>query len=186
MSNATHGEQLVGAYHKLINECEIVSYNEYSEQVGDQMEVDVLGVRTIDGKRIIYVCEVVTHLDGLNYGGKPSDDSWKEFGGTSYQGTLDTIWHKFIDDFAFVDRVFEDAEEYKFQFWSPYVPSGLATGLDHMVTRFDAEFEEDLEIVINETYTERIDQLRDRARKETKRYGQPAYRFLQILEHMRR
>lgn len=33
MSNAKMGEQLVGAFHKLINECEVVSYNQFSERV---------------------------------------------------------------------------------------------------------------------------------------------------------
>jgi hypothetical protein len=39
---------------------------------------------------------------------------------------------------------------------------------------------------VNEEYTEKIDELRDKAAAEKKSYGEPAFRFLQILEHMRR
>ena len=187
MSTATHGEQLVGAYHKLINECEVVSYNEFSKEVGDQMEVDVLGIKTTDGHQRIYVCEVVTHLNGLQYGGTPSDDYWSDYGSTAYQGTLDRIYHKFLDDYDYATRVFDDADEYRFQFWSPYVPEGgLTDGLDDLVTRFGDERGEHIGLKINGTYTAAIDTLREKAGSETKRYGEPAFRFLQIVEHMRR
>lgn len=181
------GEQLVGAYHKLINECEVVSYNQFSEKEGDQMEVDVLAVKTEDGQRCVYVCEVTTHLDGINYGGSPSDDYWSEFGSTSYQGTLDTIYQKFLVDHEYATRVFANVTEYRFQLWSPYVPEGyLTSGLDQMITRFEDERGERLDLKINEEYTEEIEKLHTKAENETKRYGEPAFRFLQILEHMRR
>lgn len=187
MSNAQLGEQLVGAYHKLINECEVVSYNEFSEKVGDQMEIDVLGIKTENGTQRVYVCEVVTHLDGIHYGGKPSDDYWSEFGSSSYQGTLDTIYQKFLVDHEYATRVFDNADEYQFQLWAPYVAKGkLTSGLDQMIDRFDDERGEQLELKINEEYTAEIDKLRKKAGSETKRYGEPAFRFLQILEHMRR
>ncbi|WP_222920137.1 hypothetical protein [Natrinema sp. SYSU A 869] len=187
MSNAQLGEQLVGAYQRLVNQCEVVSYNEFSEKVGDQMEIDVLAIKTVDGEQSVHVCEVVTHLDGIHYGGKPSDDYWSEFGSTSYQGTLDTIYQKFLVDHEYVSRVFDDADEYQFQLWAPYVAKGkLTAGLEQMITRFHEERDEQLELKINEEYTAEIDELREKAGNETKRYGEPAFRFLQILEHMRR
>lgn len=149
--------------------------------------MDVLAIKTENGQQRVYVCEVVTHLDGINYGGEPVDDYWSEFGSKSYQGTLDTIYHKFIEDHQYVTRVFEDAEEYQFQLWAPNVPEGyLTAGLDQMITRFQSEREGSLELKINEQYTEEIEKLRSKASRETKRYGEPAFRFLQILEHMRR
>jgi hypothetical protein len=45
------GEQLVGAYHKLANDCEIVSYNQRSKLEGDQMEIDVRHFRSVIGRR---------------------------------------------------------------------------------------------------------------------------------------
>ncbi|WP_436346718.1 hypothetical protein [Natronorubrum sp. FCH18a] len=187
MSTAGLGEQLVGAYHKLINECEVVSYNEFSEKEGDQMEVDVLALGTDNGRQCVYICEVVTHLDGLNYGGTPSDNSWSDFGNTSYQGTLDTIYQKFEADYEYATRVFDDADAYTLQLWSPYVPKGkLTDGLDEVSARFDREYDEQVALNVNEEYTAEIDKLRTKAGTETKRYGEPAYRFLQILEHMRR
>ncbi|MWV64486.1 hypothetical protein GRS48_06560 [Halorubrum sp. JWXQ-INN 858] len=187
MSNAKIGEQLVGAFHKLINECEVVSYNQFSERAGDQMEVDVLAIKTNEGHQQVYVCEVVTHLDGINYGGSPSDDYWNEFGSTAYQGTLDTIYQKFIVDHDYVTRVFDNADEYQFQLWSPYVAEGyLTSGLDQLVERFEQEYGEEIDLKINGTYTEDIEKLRSRAGQETKQRGESAYRLLQILEHMRR
>jgi len=42
--NATWGELLVGAYHKRMNGCEVVSYNNRSEERGNQMEADVIAI----------------------------------------------------------------------------------------------------------------------------------------------
>jgi len=187
MTNAKIGEQLVGAYHKLINECEMVGYNQFSDRAGDQMEVDVLAVRTNEGRQRVYVCEVVTHLDGINYGGNPSDEYWSEFGSTAYQGTLDTIYQKFLVDKKYVERVFDDSHEYRFPLWAPYVAEGYRTsGLKKLVERFNEEYGEEIDLIINESYTNEIEKLRSLAGQETKKRGESAYRLLQILEHMRR
>lgn len=186
MTSAQLGEQIVGAYHSLITGCEVVSYTVRSEVQGEQMDLDVLGIDTEQGQRTLYICEVATHLDGLDYGGKPTDDYWREFGSTKYQGTLDTIYRKFNADLQYVTRVYDDAEEYKLQFWSPYVSKGhLTSGFEKMAERFGDEKDVVLEFLINEKYTEKVEELRGRAGRETKQYGEPAYRFLQIMEHMR-
>lgn len=186
MSTPQVGEQLVGAYHSIINECELVSYNGFSRMEGDQMEVDILGIKSENGEQRVYACEVVTHLDGMDYGGKPSTDYWEDFGSQKYQGTLDTVYHKFCADYEYVARVFDSANEYKFQLWSPYVSEGYLTdGLEEVQRRFNEKASEDIELVINERYSDKIQEMKDRAGTETKRYGEPAYRFMQILEHMR-
>lgn len=186
MTSAQLGEQIVGAYHSLITGCEVVSYTVRSEVRGDQMDLDVLGIDTEQGQRTVYICEVGTHLDGLDYGGEPSDDYWSEFGSTKYQGTLDTVYRKFRSDLEYATRIFDDAEEYKLEFWSPRVPEGLLTsGFEKMADRFRDEHDVDLEFLINDAYTEKVEELRDRAGSETKQYGEPAYRFLQIMEHMK-
>jgi len=40
------GELIVGAYLRVINDCELVSYNQRSKEAGRQMELDVLGVKS--------------------------------------------------------------------------------------------------------------------------------------------
>ncbi|QSG07554.1 hypothetical protein HSR122_0137 [Halapricum desulfuricans] len=43
----------------------------------------------------------------------------------------------------------------------------------------------ELELVINERYTEKIEKLRERASETEKDYGELGFRILQILEHLR-
>jgi len=82
--NATWGELLVGAYHKRMNGCEVVSYNNRSEERGNQMEADVIAIDNDRGKgrQNVYVCEVVTHMSGKLYSGTPDDGWWTEFTNT--------------------------------------------------------------------------------------------------------
>jgi hypothetical protein len=84
-------------------------------------------------------------------------------------------------------RIFDDAENYVFELWSPVVPEGgLTDGLDELERRFESTTEQSLDLVINQSYSKRIDELRALAAEDKKAYGEPAFRFLQILEHMRR
>ena len=186
MSEAQLGEQLVGAYHKLVNQCEIVSYNQRSEQQGDQMEIDVLAIRSRNGYQRLYVCEVITHIHGMQYSGTPSSDRWAEYGNDTYQNTLERLLQKFEADHSYVTRVFDTTDEYVFQLWSPVVPQGTLTdGLAELQDVFENGTGHELELVINEEYSNRIDELREKASKDKKQYGEPAFRLLQILEHMR-
>lgn len=70
------GELIVGAYLRVINDCELVSYNQRSKEAGRQMEVDVLGVESTDGEQTVYACEVVTHIRGSLYSGSPDEEGW--------------------------------------------------------------------------------------------------------------
>ena len=186
VSETQLGEHIVGAYHKLVTDCEIVSYNQRSKEVGDQLEIDVIGIEAENGKQIIYTCEVTTHIGGLLYTGTPSTDRWEEFGSSNYQNTLEKIWDKFVADYGYVTRIFDDADQYVFQFWSPNVPEGYRTnGLDQLADEFSDQYDADIEIVINEDYTDRVNDLRSLASEDSKNHGEPAFRFLQILEHMR-
>jgi hypothetical protein len=186
MIQAQLGELIVGAYLRIINECELVSYNQRSMEAGRQMEIDVLGVESADGVQTVYGCEVITHLDGTLYSGTPDTDDWAEFGNDGYQYTLERIWEKFHEDYDLLTEVFDDADEHALQFWSPYVPRGYLTdGLSELQRRFEAEHDVRIDLVINGEYTNRVHQLRQRASSTKKSYDEPAFRFLQILEHLR-
>lgn len=181
------GELIVGSYLRIINDCELVSYNQRSKEAGRQMEIDVLGVESTSGNQTVYGCEVVTHLHGTLYSGSPEREGWwTEYGNEGYQYTLKRLWEKFDEDYDLLREVFDDADRYVLQFWSPVVPRGILTdGLDELQQRFEAEYGVEIDLVINEEYTHRIGELQTRAAESKKSYDEPAFRFLQILEHLR-
>ncbi|WP_302082235.1 hypothetical protein [Salinibaculum rarum] len=176
------GELLVGAYLKLVEECELVTYNQRSASHGDQIEVDVIGMSP-GTENEVFVCEVSTHLGGLNYSRRVESERWADYG--SYQSSLATLERKFDADDAYVTDIFESAEHYRFQLWSPVVRGKLVDGLNELVGEFDAKTDRELELIINEAYTERIDELRQKASESTKQHGELGFRLLQILEHLR-
>ena len=191
--NAGWGELLVGAYHQRLNGCEVVSYNNRSAEPGDQMETDVLAIDTHreDRGQHIYICEVVTHLNGGLYSGTPDDRDgwWMEYSNTSsYHDSLETLWRKFLDGHRYTSRTFPDAE-YTYQFWAPVVTGGqnrgdLILGLERLKEEFEAKTNEEFELVINDEYTARIEELQEIAKGDTSNYGSPAFRFIQILENL--
>jgi len=184
------GELLVGSYLRLIEGCKLVMYNQRSQEQGNQLEIDVIGVdNTDEGRQIVYACEVVTHIDGLHYSGTPSTNRWAEYGNEDYQHTLERLWQKFTADQEYVTDLF-DADSYVFQFWSPVVRGNrdekfLLTGLYDLADEFEEKRDAELELIINEEYTKRIEALRDRAGQTEKDYGELGFRILQILEHLR-
>jgi len=158
------------------------------------METDVLAIDNAkhDGKQHIYVCEVVTHLNGGLYSGSPDDTGgwWMEYSNTSsYHHSLETLWRKFFDGHRYVRQTFADGK-YSFEFWAPVVTGGqnrgfLIQGLERLETEFEAETGEQLELIINEDYSDRIGDLHDEARGDISNYGSPAFRFIQILENLK-
>jgi len=185
------GELLVGAYLRLINECEVVMYNQRPQRDGDQSEIDVIGIeKTDDGEQVVYTCEVVTHLNGLHYVGTPETDRWAEYGANDYQHSLERLWRKFTSDNDYVTDLFDSADEYVFQLWSPVVPGNseeeyLLGGLHALEADFEEETGMELELVINDRYSARIEALQERAGETEKDYGELGFRILQILEHLR-
>lgn len=134
----------------------------------------------------VYGCEVVTHLDGLHYNGVPDTDEWAEYGNDDYQYTLQRLWEKFEQDYRLLKDVFDTADTYVLQFWSPVVPQGYLTdGLAELQRRFEAKHDVTIDLVINGEYADRVEDLRQMASTTRKSYDEPAFRFLQILEHLR-
>lgn len=192
-ANPGWGELLVGAYHQRVTDCEVVSYNNRSDEQGDQMEVDVIGIHTDSEteRQAVYVCEVVTHMDGKLYSGTPDTKRWAEYtSNDAYQYSLEKVWTKFSDDLRYVHETFPSAEEYSFQFWAPVVTGwqrggALINGLSALATEFEEEKDQHIELIINQAYTDRVTQLRKEAKDDTSNYGSPAFRFLQILENLK-
>lgn len=108
---------------------------------------------------------MATHTLGLHYG-------------KGNQDTLDRIKSKFERQQAYADEYLDNFPDKKFMFWSPYVPEGILTeGLNQNVG---------LELIINKTYTARVDALREQAQVVTGDLGNPFFRTLQILERLKK
>lgn len=169
-SSPKAGELLVGAYLRLITECQLVVYNQHSSHQGNQNEIDVIGVHTTpSGEQEIYSCEVVTHLNGIGYG--------------NYEESHARLKKKFQHHRREITEIFHSADAYRFQLWSPNVQPGLVTRLEELPEAFADTDDMTFDLVINEEYTERIDDLRDEAASTTKQRGELAFRLIQILEH---
>jgi hypothetical protein len=156
------GEYVVGAYLRLCEHCDVIDYNARPSVSGvDGMtEIDVIGMRFRD--QTAFLCEVATHLEGLNYG--------------SYAETVKRVLAKHDRQRAYAQSNLAAFANLRFMLWSPRVPIGALTkALDR----------DGLELVVNEKYAECVGCLRRLARKTTKDIGNPFFRSLQIMEHLR-
>ena len=156
------GEYLVGAYLKVILGCGFIDYNVRHPGGGLKGlgEIDVIGIDF--KKKAIYLCEVTTHIRGLQYGA-PLE-------------TIRRLKYKYKRLKVYSREHFGNFREI-YMFWSPYVPEGK-------ITR-ELEKLKKLELIINQKYADCIETLRKEARKRTNDEGNPAFRLLQILEHVR-
>ncbi len=161
--NVEMGEYLVGAYLKVIGGCEFVDYNVRFPGGGLRglEELDVIGFDFESSVAIL--CEVTTHIRGILY--------------KDNKTTIRRIAAKFEKQKRYADEQLSHLKQHRFMLWSPVVPKGYIT---ENLARIQG-----LELIINQEYAQRIDQLRQHARTSTHDVGNPAFRLLQILEHMR-
>ena len=163
MYNTEVGEFIVGAYLKVILNCDFVDYNirPPGGGLGGLEELDVLG---LDFKnKSAYLCEVVTHIRGILY--------------KNNRETIQRIRKKFERQKKYAKKHLQNFPNRFYMLWSPVVPRGNITE--------NLEKYKDLELVINEKYSACIEQLREKARVMTNDTGNPFFRMLQILEHLR-
>lgn len=160
--NTEEGEYLVGAYLKLIRECDFVDYNVRIPGGGLQglNELDVVGIHF--GSKTAYLCEVTTHIAGLKYG--------------TNEQTVKRIAKKHANQKKYAAIHLKQFRPV-FMFWSPYVPIGYLTShLEHI---------EGLDLVINHDYTQKVKELQEKAHHEKHDTGNPVFRILQILGALR-
>jgi len=159
------GEYIVGAYLKIIKECAFIDYNVRAPGGGVEGlgEIDVLGLDFKKNK--VYLCEVTTHIRGILYG--------------DYKTTFLRVKDKYLrlKRYALKHLKQFNENDITYMFWSPVVPRGT---LDKKLETIRG-----LELVINEEYTRCINQLREKAKDLTHDAGNPFFRTLQILEHLR-
>ena len=158
------GEYIVGAYLKIIKECDFVDYNVRPPGGGLEglNELDVVG---LDFKnKIAYLCEATTHIRGVLY--------------NDNRTTVERIKTKYERQKEYASNYLLDFPNRCFMFCSPVVPKGYITSELGKIGG--------LELVINEKYAQYIDELRKKAKELTHDVGNPFFRMLQILEHLRR
>ena len=161
------GESLVGSYLRYVVGCEVVVYNTHTP--GAQGEIDVIGLRYGD-PRAVWLCEVITHLQGTQYGG-------------GYDGTVKKISEKIARARAFAEKAFP-GDTHHYEIWTPIAPSGIVTKFDQLAATYQSA-KLDVSFVANHDYTERVQRLLDHAKTGTKATSEPAYRMLKILTHLR-
>jgi len=158
------GEYIVGAYLKVIKKCDFIDYNA-RPPVGGLEGLNELDVVGLDFKnKSVYLCEVTTHIRGILY--------------KDNKNTIVKIKKKFEKQKEYAEKYLLDFPKRYYMFWSPVVPKGYITE--------ELEKIDGLEVVINEKYAKCIDELRGKAKVLTNDVGNPFFRVLQILEHLRR
>lgn len=157
------GEYIVGAYLKIIKECDFVDYNVRPPGGGLEglNELDVIG---LDFKnKIAYLCEATTHIRGLLY--------------KDNKTTVKKIKTKYNKQEKYAKKYLSFFSKQYFKFWSPVVPKGYITK--------ELEKVNGLKLVINEKYTNCMDELKVKAKELTNDTGNAFFRMLQILEHLK-
>lgn len=173
---ASTGEQLTGAWLRMVAGCDFVQYNVPLR--GRQGEIDVIGLNL--ATETAFICEVATHLRGLQYTRDNRPDN------------VNRITKKFQADVEYARQYLDDFQ-HRFMLWSPVVrvPAGDETKYNPMRDLNDirrnvwASHSAEVEMVVNEVYLECLDDLRERAARETAASAFPVFRVLQILEQTR-
>jgi hypothetical protein len=160
--NTEMGEYIFGACLKLLRECVFIDYNVRRPGGGlaGINEIDVIG---LDFKtKTAYLCEVTTHLEGLLYG-------------SSANATVERIGKKYDRLRSYAKECLSEFTPH-FMFWSPVVRWSVESELRKI---------KGLEMVINKDYADYVAALKELAKKGTHDTGNPAFRLLQILGHLR-
>jgi Holliday junction resolvase-like predicted endonuclease len=173
------GEEIVGAWLRVIEGCDFVQYNIPTRT--KQGEIDVVGLNL--QTQVVYVCEVATHTGGLQY------TNLKERQPNNYEKLV----QKFSSDIDYAEIYLKPFKK-RFMLWSPIVrmPSKENTkhnaflDLARIQQTIFQHYQIELELVINESYLEKINSLKAKAEVETAASEYPVFRLLQVLGSLER
>ncbi len=171
------GEELVAAYLQHIKGCEFTQQNLYTP--GVQGEIDVVGINL--AKKSIYVCEVAIHLStGLLYtkNAKPNN--------------VAKLTEKFSRDIEYAEKYFPDYKRH-FMLWSPIVRESKIDAVlnqlrdvEEIARQIQSKYDVVLELVVNEAFQARLEELRRFARGKSEELKNPVLRLFQIEESLNR
>lgn len=172
---ANVGEEIVGAYLRAIEHCDMIEYNIKIEGG----EIDVVGI-DIENKKAFF-CEVATHLiTGLQYVRERRPDN------------IEKLSRKFEKDIDYANKYFEGFEKH-FMLWSPVVKVSKSETKWNQI-RDIREISKnvmskrgiEIELIINEEYQKRFDELREYSSKSTEDSPMTVIRLLQIEEILKK
>ena len=170
------GEEIVGTYIRECLDCDFVDYN--VETRGEQGEIDVIGINLKEKKA--YVCEVVTHLTtGIQYVKDRRPDTYKR------------LVNKFKKDINY-GKKFLKGFKISYMLWTPIVKhsSNIIYNQFESIRKVQEdifkEFKVKLEIISNELYQEKLNELRAVAKNKTSASNLNVLRYLQIEEHLKK
>jgi Holliday junction resolvase-like predicted endonuclease len=170
------GEQLVASYLQYIRGCEFTQQNLYT--TGSQGEIDVVGINLKENK--VYVCEVAIHLTtGLQYVKDKRPNN------------IQKLTDKFSRDIEYANEHLSGYEK-TFMLWSPVVKDkggeqyNQLSHLNEVGSIINEKFGIGIELVVNERFSDCLQELRSYALSRTAELKCPVLRFLQIEEHLRR
>lgn len=171
----TVSEEICGDYLKEILHCDFVEYNIRTTLT--QGEIDVVGIRLSD--KTIYLCEVAAHINGLGYSknGKPDD--------------YDRFRKKFQKNIQYAENKLSDFKNINLMIWSPIVKiSGkkakycVYKELIRLKEDIYKETNIDINLVINEHFESKLNELRLIASKQTTNFSSRIMRYFQIEEFL--
>ena len=167
------GEEICGEWLRNVKKCNFIQYN--FQIPGKQGEIDVIGINLLAKK--VYICEVAVHLGGLQYVTQKRPDNFNR------------LLAKFSKDIEYAEREFVDNYKRIYMFWSPVVREARHgakyNALDEirkLMEKVKNEKGIELIYVINNVFREKINELRDIAKSESKALDSCVMRFLQIDE----
>ncbi len=166
------GEEISGTYLKVCKNCDFVEYNLYTTEV--QGEIDVVGIDTKNKK--VFICEVAIHLEtGIQYTKNNQPDNYNRF------------VKKFEKDITYANNRFDKSYEKTYMLWSPIVKNQKKTAkhnqlntLKEVQKHIKENYNVDLQLIINQTFMDCLDELRTYAGKQTVELKSPILRLMQI------
>lgn len=164
------GEEICGEYLKHIKDCEFISYNVPTQDV--QGEIDVIGINL--NSKLVYVCEVAVHVQGLQYVTNKRPDDYHRF------------MAKFEKDIDYAKKHFADYTIVP-MLWSPIVKINsnrarynTIAELERLKIDINTRFNLELNLVINEQFNEALELLKDFVKKKKSEFKSNVMRLLQI------
>lgn len=159
------GEEIVGTWLRYSAGCDFVDYNVRARP--GQGEIDVVGINLAENTA--YICEVATHLRGLGY-----------------KGAKETILNKFKRAKQYASQHLQSFN-LEYMFWSPVVLRGGQEGaLQEMKQELALLHDLDVELVVNEVYGGKLEQLRGIAGKDLSWSSHDVYRLFQIEQRVQK
>lgn len=163
--NTEMGEYVVGAYLKFVLNCDVVDYN-VRNRTGTRRqalgELDVIGLRFFD--KTAYVCEATTHIDGMLIG--------------TIDNTIKKVTEKHERQKQYASQNLQSFNHHHFMLWSPKLTNKKILQKLSEITS--------LQLIINEDYTTKVDELIAYAKQNRGDASNPFMRSLQILQALKR